>query len=243
MAKEEVQVKNLGTYASTIAWFKTLLGLAAENKEEYTDHVYTKAEVNSLLAANEKTSYFLKGLQEFGSSVKAVPFGVGINGVTSGTSPMTSRAIMRVAFLIEKEMVITGVNFVLQTAFVGTGDQYNGFGLYSLNPTTGLSTKITETVNDLDIFKTAAYSMGVKAFPTPQTLTPGIYYIDVLYCSSAQTTAPTIYTWGAISANQILYLTTPNKFTGVLTAQTTLAATVNNSAFTASAVLPSVSLY
>lgn len=204
---------------------------------------YTKAEEDALLAVNEKTSYLLKALQYFGSTVKALPIGVGINGITNGTSALTSRAIQRVGFIIEKETVVTGVNFVLQVAFVGTGDQYNGFGLYSLNPATGLSTKITETVNDLDLFKTTAYTLGIKAFPTPQALSPGIYYIDILYCSSAQSTAPTIYTWGTISANQTLYLTSPNKFTGILTGQTALAATVNNSAFTASTIFAAVSLY
>lgn len=204
---------------------------------------YNAAEVDSLVAISEKTSTFLKILQAFGSTIKALPIDASINGITSATSALTSRAIQRVGFYIEKPVTITGVNFVLQTAFAGTGDQYNGFGLYSLDPVTGLSTKITETVNDLNLFKASPYTLAAKAFPATQNLSAGIYYVDFLYCSSTQTTAPVMYTWGALSANQGLYLPSPNKFAGVITSQTALAATVNNSAFSASAPLFAVSLY
>lgn len=116
---------------------------------------------------------------------------------------------------------VSSIGYVLGTAGVFTGNNFNGFGLYSLSGTT--ITNIGLTANDPTIFKAAATFQQSAALTSPVTVTAGIYYIGVLWCSSATTTTPTLA--GQLTSGSpadFAFLTSPTKYVTVYKNPTTV---------------------
>jgi len=198
---------------------------------------YNKTEIDAL----KTPSNFLEALTALGTTIKATPIGVNINSLMNGTSALVDGAIYLIAFYIPKAITSTGINFVLNTAGNFTADNYNGFGLYSISG--GTLTKITETATDGNVWKTTAYTLGSKAWPTPQTLAAGVYFVALHWNASATTTAPSIYTWGTLSSNHALILSNSNKISGYLTSQASLPSSTTGSAQTVNSVIHGVWMY
>lgn len=204
---------------------------------------YTAAEVDALLTALKTPSNFLEALTAFGTSIKALPLGTSIYSfMNGGTSTLVDGSVYYTAFYIPKAITCTGINFVLSTAGNYTADNYNGFGLFSVSG--GTYTKITETATDGNIWKTSAYTLGAKPWPSPQTLQPGIYIVALQWNASATTTAPVLYSMSPISANHGLILTNSNKISSYQTSQTALpATTVSASALTVGTLINGIWMY
>lgn len=202
---------------------------------------YNAAQIDELFAALKTPSNFFEAITAFGSTVKALPIGIGLNNVFSSNATLTDALLYTEVFYFDKETIITGVKWIQQTQGAYTGDAYSGFGMHSVSG--GTYTKITETVTDANLFKVAAYNEGFKAFPTPITVQPGIYVVTLLWNSSATTTAPAIYTHGGVSANQTFLLTNSNKFVGTLAAQTAIPVSITASGLTANSSIPGLYLY
>jgi len=167
---------------------------------------------NSGIVGNEKAIYAL------GGNVKiTLPIGSSAWGTTS--ADLVSQTIYWIAYYLPETRTITGAKWLQQTAGSYTANNYNGIGLYSFSGTT--FTRITLTNDDGNIWKASSFTVGTKAFPVPQVLTSGVYYLAFMYSTSAPTTAPTIYGCAAMS------VTTPamvggNIFTGTIATQTAL---------------------
>lgn len=114
-------------------------------------------------------------------------------------------------FYIPEPVTITGVRFVLQTAGNYTGDNYNGFKLYSVG--TASYTRIDSTANNADVWKaTAVTATDVPFVGGERLLQPGLYAVAFVYNQSAQTTAPAMYSTSAYSSvtNVLLFGTGGN---------------------------------
>jgi len=94
--------------------------------------------------------------------------------------------------LVKKVTVLTSFTFVMSTSFVGTGDNYNGIGIYSVSNVDGSLTKLSETANNANIWTAVAGTPTTVNLPTPLTLQPGKYIIASIYNNSAQSTAPSM---------------------------------------------------
>lgn len=138
---------------------------------------------------------------------------------------------------------ITGVKWYQQTMGSYTANNYNGVGLYSyLN---GTLTLIASSTNDGNIWKAAGGTWVSKAFSSSVTISPGIYFVLSLYCSSAVVTAPAIGgTMAYISAAwSTLDFTNSAKFMGFKSTITSLPSTVAMSTVSANSACYWFGLY
>jgi hypothetical protein len=129
--------------------------------------------------------------------------------------------------IVKKVTILTSFTFVMSTSFIGTGDNYNGIGIYSVSNVDGSLTKLSETANNIDIWKAVAGTPTTVNLPTPLTLQPGKYIIASIYNNSAQSTAPSMQGVGATTWYNVML---PNgvKMTGYSSSSTnnSLPATV-----------------
>lgn len=164
-------------------------------------------------------------LQGLGSAAKAlVNFG---GGVGAGTPTlMVDGTVYYTSVYVEKYSTITGVKFFINTPqAVYNQDNFNGVGLYSVSGTT--YTQIAISANDSTFLCGGTYSVGTIAFTAPINVTPGVYYIAMLYNSrdGEATAAPKLYTNDA-GGNVISLITgSTNYVTSKITSQTALPAT------------------
>jgi hypothetical protein len=182
---------------------------------------------------------YIKALQAAGMSIKAGP--------SFGLYPRVSHSLydaqaIYTQFYFFDTLEVTGVGFIQDTQGAYTADNYNGFAIYSVSGTT--YTYIDSTANDGDIWKTTANTSATRAFATgPHTLNPGLYYVFLVYNSSAQTTAPKIYFNNDFLHAAFSALTGTNKIAGIVTAQITPPATETGVDVTASNEIPVIWLY
>jgi hypothetical protein len=95
------------------------------------------------------------------------------------------------ALYLPTDQTITGVKWIQAVQGNYTGDNYNGWGLYSYSG--GTLTLRASSTNDSEIWKGTANTMQTKAFSSTYAATAGVYFLAWLYCQSAQTTAPSMY--------------------------------------------------
>lgn len=184
-------------------------------------------------------SLLINGLQAMGSDVKLWP--VGAHTVLGATYTMINSRELTVTFNVRERTSITGVHFKLSTIGDYTANNYNGFVLYSLNVSTGALTRVTDTANDDNIWKTNT-TLPTKAFQAAQTLNPGVYVLAAVWNSSASTTAPILYMHNAYTTQNILF-SNSIKVTGYKAAVTTSEASAAMSDFTALAYVGGFWLY
>ena len=95
----------------------------------------------------------------------------------------------------------------------------------------GTYTKVIETSNDASKWKLALSSTIIFPFTSPQSVSAGLYVAAVLYNSSSQTTAPSLYTTSGISSNSLkIFNFTNAEFSGQLSGQSSFPTTVTVSA-------------
>lgn len=129
-----------------------------------------------------------------GSTILAEPI-TGDVYKTSSSTNLTDGQVRWVAVYIPRSMTITGVKFMQQTQGSYTADNYNGVGLYSYSG--GNLTLVASSTDDGNIWKATSFTWSSKAFSSTYAASAGLYFVALLYNSSAQTTAP------ALRANQL----------------------------------------
>lgn len=206
----------------------------SQNKYEYLN-----AEAGEYLST--RTPPF--DLYEFlGSSVAGESVGCSIHQITAGIA-LANQLMRVVPIRIFKRKTLTGFKVYQVVQGNYTAANYNGGGLYSYSG--GTLTRIVSSTDDGNIWKATANSWITKAFSATTDVTPGIYYMLLLYCQSNQTTAPTI--GGAPStsnANVLPYdFTNSAKFYGQVASQTALPATIAMSSVTSNVANYYVSVY
>jgi hypothetical protein len=183
----------------------------------------------------------ITGYQLLGSNIKAFPLGITGFAHTTAVLAHVNQRMTFVAFYIPQTTTVTGVKYITTsagTSFVGNAN-YNGFALYSYNIGTGLATRIDSTANDNTIWTTTGTQL--KAFVTPTSLSPGIYYLGYL-CQGTATTFPSIAQNPQLNGVTTYDFTSPGRITGYVTGTST-PATFNLSTATANTNLPIIMLY
>lgn len=170
----------------------------------------------------------LLGLQTLGSAIKGAPIGFTYN--SQSTAPALATGLVYfMGCLLPKPGNLVGIKCWMQTVGNYTANNYNGVGLYSFTPVTGLLTLLGSSTNNGNIWKAATGFPGnVIPFSAVQIgLAAGVYFSAMLYNSSAQVTAPAVY--GNVLSNinlNLLDFGAGIKISGALAGQTALPASI-----------------
>lgn len=160
------------------------------------------ASAGAQIANTEFVSVYSNNLRKamiaMGSDVKAMTLGISNFGAANYT--LVSGTANFIAVYLDYATTITGVRFVQHTAGAFTGNNYNGIGLYS-STVNGVLTLVASSTTDEAIWKNSAGTTRSVAFTAPYSAVPGLYFICLLYSSSAQTTAPIVYSGSVWSSN------------------------------------------
>jgi len=156
---------------------------------------------------------------------------------------LVDQQIFFTAYYMPVAKNITGVGWWQAGQGVYTANNYNGVALYSYSA--GTLTLVASSNNDGDIWKAGTQTWNKKAFSATYSAAAGIYYIAAIYCRSAQTTVPSIGSFGNISSNANSYDFTNNaRITAAISTQTSLAATYLTTSFISQiGISPVLTLY
>lgn len=159
--------------------------------------------------------------QALGSSILAQTVGVQqLEAVTS--LAMASQTQLFAAIYIPHDMSITGIMWRMNVQGNYTSNNVNSLALYSYSG--GTLTKVAESSNNGNLWKAALNAFTKTPFAGgAYSATKGLYYIGALYCSSAQTTAPSLPRKATLFGTPQLTMDFTNsaKLFGSLAAQTT----------------------
>jgi len=174
----------------------------------------------SLTAPENLTNVIFRqlGSQFIGFPVANPTLFITTNGLISSSSAIF------VAYYLQFDQTITGVKFFQSVQGVYTANNYNGVGLYTFNA--GTMTLVASSTNDGNIWKGTAGTWQTKAFSSTYVATAGIYFVALLYNSSAETTAPQIGCTVTSSGSTLSYdFSNSVKLNSSIAGQTALPAT------------------
>jgi len=194
-----------------------------------------------LLAAQINNTMMYRAM---GSSMLAIAMGCpDITLAIAGGTTLVDGQLKVTAIYIPYACTITGVAYNLKTQGNYTPDNYNGIGLYS--ESAGPLTLRASTAGGAGTIWSQTANFYKVAFETPYVVAaPGLYYIGLLYNTSAETTAPVIAGGGSIvSTVNAIDFTNSRKICGVVATQATLPDSQALSGVTSNGSLPFLFLY
>ena len=131
--------------------------------------------------------------RRMGSSLKAMtPPGFTLEGMSSGLAISDGAQYFYIFYLANPD-TLKGVRWYQRIQGNYTGDNYNGFALYTLSG--GTATLVDSTANDANIWKGTSNTFQNKDFVIPYYATEGFYMISFL--SNWTTTPGTVPQLGA----------------------------------------------
>lgn len=130
-----------------------------------------------------------KAYAKLGSVLLAQTLGMSAGVINLATATPIDQQIIFMPVYLPKPATITGAKWYQSTAGVYTANNYNGVGLYSYSG--GTLTLVASSTDDGNIWKSSGYQS--KAFSGTYAAVEGIYFIAIIYCRSAVSTAPQ---WG-----------------------------------------------
>lgn len=151
----------------------------------------------------------------------------------STTGVMVDGTLRLQPIYVDFATLLTGAKWFQSAQGVYTADNNNRLGLYSYSA--GLLTLVAASADNGNTWKGAATLIASAAFATPYQAAAGLYYIGILYNSSAQTTAPSQGAAPILTSTGVSTLDFANSamIQGSLAAQTDLPATQLMSGLTA----------
>jgi len=132
---------------------------------------------------------YIPAVQLLGSPLIAQTIGLNPAQANANTG-LTTNTERFVAVYLPVPAKITGAIIVSRVAGSFTANNENSIALFSISA--GTITKQAVTANDPTIWQAAANAFKQVAFGTPYFAPAGIYFLGLLYNSSAQTTQPQI---------------------------------------------------
>jgi hypothetical protein len=131
--------------------------------------------------------------QTLGSAAKSVSLTTpNINNISVAAALVNNNARF-VALYLPSASVITGVKWFVAALGVYTSNNYNGVGLYTISA--GTLNCVASSSNNGNIWSGSLQTVSTwtsQSFGSTYSAQPGIYYVGLLYNSSAQTTAPSL---------------------------------------------------
>jgi hypothetical protein len=180
--------------------------------------------------------------QALGSTFKGmIPTNPGF--IVPSSIALASTNIYFISYYLPTAQTITGVKFFQQLQGNYTASNYNGVGLYSFSA--GNLTLVASTTNDGNFWKGSAVTWQTKPFSSTYSAAAGIYFIAVLYNSSAVVQGPSVgATSGYSTPNASIYdFTNSAKTQALLAGQTSLPASQTSSGLTNTTSVPLMALY
>lgn len=165
----------------------------------------------------------IKAYQLLGSTIIAEPIGMTL-ALVSTTGALQDNIAWYTGIYIEKPMTVTGFKWLQSTQGNYTADQNNYGALYSYSA--GTMTQVAISANDGNIWKATSNTISSAAFTAPYSAQPGVYFLGILYNSSAEVTAPTLEVAPTIRTTAAKAdFTNSAKLRGLVSTQNTLPAT------------------
>jgi len=160
----------------------------------------------------------------------------------SGLSLVSQRMYMYACYLPTAQ-TITGVKWWAVNTGNYTASNYNGVGLYSYSG--GTLTLVASSTNDGNIWKTAgAPVFASKAFSSTYSASAGVYFVGLIYSSSAVVTTPTLPLFTNIDFMSSNYdFTNSAKLSVVLNSQTSLPSSISLASFNGTTQIMPIFLY
>lgn len=182
------------------------------------------------------------GLADAGSGIIAQSFGLNSAMITSDMSPTNGSAFF-VMVQILAAATATGIAFcqVLQGSY--TANNTNQVGLYSYSG--GTATRIAVSANNGNLWKGLSDSFNQEPFVTPVDITPGVYFMAIIYNNIGFVTNPKIAAAAAAPTGLYARLDLPNSAAtyASIAGQTALPATQAMSGVGGSGAHPWLALY
>lgn len=123
-------------------------------------------------------------------NIKGTTFGTSITANASSVG-MTSGVLFATMVIIDSTATLTGITVQYGSAAPSyTGNNCNGVGLFTIDPSTGTYTLVASSTNSATIWGTSAYVTKSIPFSSTYVATKGVYIVALLYNVSATTTAP-----------------------------------------------------
>ncbi len=186
---------------------------------------------------------YIKSAQAMGSTIKGITVGFTSAFANGGTNSLTSGTATFIAVYLNASAMIAGVKFIQAVQGSYTADTSNVVGLYTYSG--GTLTRVAISTDNGNLWKNAAGATGTQAFTGTYVATAGLYFVGLLYHSSAQVTAPGIASNSTAAATYPRFdLTNSSTFVGTLASQTTLPSSQAMSGLTQTIVnYPFVAIY
>ena len=138
------------------------------------------------------------GIKSGGSGIIAQSFGLNTAQCSSEREMIDAQAFYILVNVLEARTA-TGIVFVQTQSGIYTADNTNQVALYSYDGA-GTLTQIAASANNGTLWKTASGNIKFEPFVSPVAVTPGIYFLAMLYNSApGAAAAPFIIAAPAIS--------------------------------------------
>lgn len=166
-----------GTYLPASSSYSLQTGYSQATASYYTETGATMDLAASYLSSSNITLFSNQNIAIYATGT-AVTLTAGVLYLTSIYVPYTA--------------TITGCRVYRSntTSFVTSSD-YNGMGLYSYDGA-GTLNIVASSSNSPTVWGPGAAAITLSAFSSLTSVSPGVYYIGILYNRTSQTTAPTL---------------------------------------------------
>lgn len=164
----------------------------------------TQAASTAFVLANALTDDpYIVATQLLGSTIKGAAIATSLGHVNSSAA-LASGTMRFIAVYLKQPATLIGVKWVASTIGNYTADQTNGVALYTFSA--GTLTKVAESANTGTIWSTtpATNALANLAFASSYVAAAGVYFVAILYHSSAQTTAPQLGTAPSFSNTSVV---------------------------------------
>jgi hypothetical protein len=173
--------------SGNVSWGSILPTGTTATTQSFGDNS-TKIATTAFVCDNQG-DYTIFSYQALGSVIKAQTIGENINNISSLASPISQKVYFSAIYLPFAQ-TLTGVKWFQGAQGSYTASNYNGIGIYSYSG--GTLTLVASSTNNGSIWKGTANTVGSQAFSGTYAAAAGVYYVALMYSSSAVTTAPTV---------------------------------------------------
>jgi hypothetical protein len=186
---------------------------------------------------------FQRAIEALGSEVKGQSVGVNMDQMSTTSFDAADGTAYWTAVWLPSPQTLTGVKFWLGAQGNFTGDNFNGFALYTYSA--GTLTQVATSANDETIWKGTANTFQTVPFTATYSASAGLYFVAFIFNSSATTTAPKFGISASVATGgmQAGDFTNSAKLNSTQTSQTTLSSTKAFTSLTVTTLRPWIGLY